>query len=483
MKRLVCALAASLLVGVSAAHADIRLDAGVTINEDTTPAPLVQQRPRLERMWVDIDPSEVTPAVNSKTIFLNFCQPNGCVVKPGPPNSINNTWNINGQRTLRAFSNSDTVKNAVVMCMRDVFGPFGVEITTTDPAPAAHFEIMIAGRPQDLGMSAGIGGVSPFSCQQFIPNSLVFDFSDVWNGNVEEICSTAAQEIAHSFALDHVTDPSDPLTYFGFNGRRRFKDAPVQCGSDCVQGQSPFGDACSGPNQQNHRCACSGQQTQNSFQTIKALFGDGTPTPPDVRIVQPKSGANVQPGFPIGVEMTDDQSPGRVEFRVDGQLILTAPKAPYAANAPMNLAAGTHTVEVSGFDIYEAKTVATVQVYIGPPCNGEADCPMESDACIGGRCVPGPSVVGGLGSPCDAGPDCASNQCLSDSNGNRHCVEDCELGKGQCPSNFGCLDAGGHGICWPGYDDGTGGGCNAGGAGSLAIGLSMVMLALARRRR
>ena len=33
-----------------------------------------------------------------------------------------------------------------------MFSPFNVEITTTDPAPRNHFEIMIAGQPTDLGM-------------------------------------------------------------------------------------------------------------------------------------------------------------------------------------------------------------------------------------------------------------------------------------------------------------------------------------------
>ena len=93
---------------------------------------------------------------------------------------------------------------------------FGVEIVTTNPSPSPHFEIVIAGSPTNLGLSSGIGGISPFSCQQYIPNSLVFAFANIsiYRNDVDEICATAAQEIAHSFALDHVIDPSDPLTYF-----------------------------------------------------------------------------------------------------------------------------------------------------------------------------------------------------------------------------------------------------------------------------
>ena len=51
---------------------------------------------------------------------------------------------------------------------------------------------------------------------------------------------------------------------------------------------------------------------------------------------------------------------------------------------------------------------------------------------------------------------------------------------GQCPSGFGCLANGNSGVCWPDYDDGSGG-CSAAGG---AIGTSFVFaLFMFRRRR
>jgi hypothetical protein len=504
MKRPQCwavttAAALAITAGQAAAETEtVTPSQGDSIIEDTTPAPLVT-RPRDVMVWVDLDPATISPVVNTNKIYLNNCKPNGCVIRSGQASSIDGsgyqgTWGISGTRTLTPFNASDSTWNAVVDCMKDVFGGFGVEITTTNPSPAPHFEIMIAGSPGDLGMSSGVGGVSPFSCSQYIPNSLVFDFQKVWGNDVEEICSTAAQEIAHSFALDHVTDPSDPLTYNPYNGRRRFKNAQIQCGSDCFNGRSPFGDSCTGVSGQNHPCSCPNgstilANTQNSVLTIQALFGNGNPTPPTVKITSPKLGAVVDAGFPVIADISDDNGVARAELYVDNTMAQMLGGAPWAFNAPANLANGTHKVKVVGYDIYGTSASDEIQVVIGKPCSGNGDCPNGTDVCLGGRCVAGPDATGGLGDTCGSGPDCQSGNCAMDSTGAKYCVESCAIDEGQCPDGFGCLDAGGgRGVCWPGYDDGTGGGCcSAGGDGSgpmlLGGGVCGVLLLRRRRRR
>jgi hypothetical protein len=492
--------AASLLVslvGLAAAETEtVTPSQGDSIIEDSTPAPIVQ-RPRDVMVWTDVDPATISPVVNTNKIYLNNCKPNGCVVRSGNASSIDGsnyqgTWGISGTRTLTPFAASDATWTAVVACMKDVFSPIGVEITTTNPSPAPHFEIMIAGSPGDLGMSNGIGGVSPFSCEPYIPNSLVFDFQKVWGSDVEEICSTAAQEIAHSFALDHVTDPSDPLTYNPYNGRRRFKNAQIQCGSDCQGGRSPFGDTCSGPTGQNHACSCPNgstimTNTQNSVLTMQALFGNGMPTPPTVKITDPKLGAVVNAGFPVHADIADDNGVARAELYVDNTMVSMLGGSPWAFNAPATLANGTHKVKVIGYDIFGTSASDEVSVVIGKPCSGDSDCPNDTDVCLGGRCVAGPDVVGGLGQPCSAGPDCKSGSCASDSTGAKHCTESCTVGAGECPDGFGCLEsAPGQGVCWPGFDDGTGGGCCSAGsdpAGPMFLGGGVCGMLLLRRRR
>jgi MYXO-CTERM domain-containing protein len=445
------------------------------------------ERPRNVVQWQPATEAPLTPAgtVPYNTIFLNSCRPNGCVVRSGNPDSRNDTWGINGQHTLTKFPYDDATWNAVVDCMKDTFSPFGVNITTTDPGTANHFEIMIAGSPGDLGMSAGIGGISPFNCSPYINNSLVFDFAAVWQGNVEEMCSTAAQEIAHSFALDHTTVASDPLTYFSYNKRRYFQNAPEQCGSDCVGGQAPNGATCTGANSQNHTCACSGVTgaMQNPTAIMTGLFGAGTPVLPTVKITKPLTGAAVQPGFAVNATATDISGIDHVELRVDSQLVLTLRTMPYAFNAPMALAAGTHHVEVTAYNNHMVSSKTNIDVYIGEPCTKPADCPDTTQTCVGGRCVPGPGTQGGLGEICTQGSDCASGNCASDGT-NSYCVETCVLGSGQCPPSFGCLDSGNmNGICWPGYNDGTGGGCATGNGAPVGLGLVFAALVFSRRRK
>ncbi|MDB4952906.1 MAG: Carboxypeptidase regulatory-like protein [Myxococcales bacterium] len=444
-------------------------------------------RPRDELHWQPPTAAPLTPAgtVPYNTIYLNSCRPNGCLVRPGNPDGRADTWQINSQRTLTKFPYDDATWNAVVDCMKDTFSPFNVNITTTDPGNANHFEIMIAGSPTDLGMSNGIGGISPFSCSTYIDNSLVFDFAAVWQGSVEEMCSTAAQEIAHSFALDHTTVASDPLTYFPYSKRRYFQSAPEQCGSDCVNGRSPSGGTCTGTNLQNHPCACSNitGTMQNPTAIMTGLFGVGAPVVPNVKITKPLSGAAVQPGFSVIATATDVSGIDHVELRVDSALVLTVRTMPYVFNAPAMLTPGTHHVEVTAYNGHNVSSKNAIDVIIGQPCVKPADCPDATQTCVGGRCVAGPGTQGGLGSPCTMGTECASGNCSSDGT-NSYCVESCTLGAGECPPSFGCLDAGNMmGLCWPGYDDGSGGGCATGTGGPISLGLVFAAFVMSRRRK
>jgi MYXO-CTERM domain-containing protein len=445
-------------------------------------------RPRATLMWESLDPAAVTSSVNSHIIYLNRCAGSGCTVVQGTTNSTTDPAHSSlGHGVLSPFSRSEATWNTVVACMQDVFSPFNVEVTETDPGSAPHFEIMIGGMPQQLGLAADLGGVSPFSCAPYIPNSLVFVF-DVWGDDPDEICATAAQEIAHSFALDHAIEPSDPMTYFPYKGRRHFQNMQIQCGSDCdANHHSPLGATCSGPEFQDHPCACGGgAQTQNDIQVITALFGDGSSTPPVVKIVEPKVGDTVLPGFAVSTQISDDTVVASAELRVDGALQQRDTAAPFGFTGPAELADGTHTLEVTGYDNFGTPGRARIQVIVGPGCKAASDCPEEGDACIAGRCVAGPGVQGGLGQVCVVATDCKSWQCAND-DGAKFCVEACK--PGQCPSSFGCRDDGqGGGVCWPGYDEGLAGcavGSGSGPAGGpvAMLGLSAGLGALVLRRR
>ncbi len=427
-------------------------------------------RPKL--VVIDDPTAEVGPLtpqglVPYNTIFLNKCT-GGCLIKVGPSSSLTDSWQVGSQRTLTAWPYDDATWQKVVSCVKDTFEPFAVQITDVDPGTtASHFEIMIAGSPQDVGMAANVGGVAPGNsgCSGYINNGLVFDFAKVWgNGTtcnaacVEDICSTAAQEIGHAWnRMDHVVEAKDPMTYFPYAGRRYFQNAAVQCGSDCSGGTGPGGVPCSGTNNQVHQCYC-GSATQNSYSIITALFGAGTLTPPSVTINRPKANATVDAGFVIdAMAMDNSGTVTKVDIAVDGQIVKTLTTGPYVLSAPATLTAGPHKIEVTAYDPHGTPGKGTVDVMIGPPCKESSDCAEETNVCVGGRCVPGSGVDGGLGTTCVTNDDCSSGKCASDGT-KLYCVEQCVVG--DCPSGFGCQETGNNqGVCWPGFDDGTGGGC------------------------
>jgi uncharacterized protein (TIGR03382 family) len=319
----------------------------------------------------------------------------------------------------------------------------------------------------------------------------VFDFAKVWGSGttcgascVEDICATAAQELGHAWrGMDHVIDNKDPMTYFGYQGRKYFQNNNSQCGSDCVAGEGPQGQPCSGANNQVRACDCAA--TQNSYNILKDLFGLGPGSPPVVKITSPKLGENVAPGFSVHTDITDNSGTiTKVEFRVNGQLVSELINGPYVFKAPDSLANGTHEVEITAYDPHQTAGKSTVDVVIGPPCEKPSDCSNETDTCVGGRCVPGSGVPGGLGSTCTEGTECLSGQCASDGT-SMYCVEPCEIG--QCPDSFGCFvgDGATLGVCWPGFDDGSGGcGCQAnGGGGPVAVLMLLGWVVLTCRKR
>jgi hypothetical protein len=453
------------------------------------------ERPRLERVPVKIDPAKQTAVVNSKIIFLNRCV-GGCKVTSGFTDSRTNKSAI-GAGTLTAYSYGDSSWNSVVACMKKVMEPFNVTVTDVDPgANVDHFEIMIAGSPGQLGLPSGVGGIAEYSCEQpgvcakYIANTIVFDFAAVWGGSVNEICATAAQEIAHTWTLDHVVDASDPMTYFSFSGMRLFKDN-VRCGSDCVGGQSPFGLACttgSGcPSNQAaclHTCMSTGAATQNDVQILKSLFGPAGAVAPTLKVTNPTNNSAQVAGFTVTAECTSSDGVQEVDVSIDGLPKATLTTAPYTYATQGSLAEGPHKVTVLCASNLQAITTVTADIVIGTACV-DGGCAAAGYICFDGACIAGPDAPGGVGAACTTNGDCIAGSCASDGT-TMACTIPCDLEDKNCPDGFGCLDAGAAGgVCWAGVDDG--GGCcdtsGGSGAGSMLLALGIAAMFVTRKRR
>ncbi|KAB2899014.1 MAG: hypothetical protein F9K40_10745 [Kofleriaceae bacterium] len=188
---------------------------------------------------------------------------------PGTNDARTNRSTIVGTtRTIPAWNVSATGWNQVMTCLTTMFSRWNVVITDVDPGNVPHWELVTAGRPQDIGMQQGVGGVSPFNCGT-IQNSIVFTFAAIYGNDYRSVCETNAQEIAHSFGLDHERLCQDPMTYLTGCGNKSFQNVAAPCGE-----------------YSNRACMCGGS-TQNSVALLDQRLGlaepgmvDAGPMPP-----------------------------------------------------------------------------------------------------------------------------------------------------------------------------------------------------------
>lgn len=224
----------------------------------------------------------VGPGEPPLKVFLNRF---GGTFRPGQDDSRQNTSIVPRQTsTIAPWSFGDAAWNQVVTCVEDQFARFNVLIVETEPPSNERYvEHVIGGQPGNVGLPNGVGGVAPidnFNCR-VIDTAINFTFSEVYGGNVQAICETAAQEIAHSFSLDHELHCPDPMTYLGGCGDKEFRDLDAQCGEF-----------------QPRACNCN-RASQNSVEIMLEKLGpagSGTVTPPPPTETVPPAVSITSPG-------------------------------------------------------------------------------------------------------------------------------------------------------------------------------------------
>ena len=425
-------------------------------------------------VWQDrvIMPHQGTTALAniSHKLFVNRCV-GGCVVQPTgfmqDDSRTNKSSIADSPVTLTAYSQGDAKWNALIDCVKQTFIPFNVEIVTVDPGPSvAHFETMVTGgSSQELNPQLSAGGVAPFiSCNATYNNGLSFVFHST---DLEFACGAVAQEAAHVWGLDHELNKDDPMTYLQLGSLKRFQNADAQCHDSNIQ---PIA-----------QCRC-GNAKQNSYQYMLTTFGASNLPAPTLVIATPVEGQWVKPGFPIRAELTSViTGTGGGALQIDGMQTATASAtAPLVFNAPMTIAGGDHTVTVTATDGGARSATGSVHVKVTAGCSATMPC-GNNTYCIGGFCVPGSDVDGGLGATCTTNDNCITGQCGT-ADGESLCTGGCDA-TGECPSGYECLGDGAAGVCWPSSGDG---GCSTSGSGgapfALLAGLGFAAIVLRRRR-
>jgi uncharacterized protein (TIGR03382 family) len=302
----------------------------------------------------------------SRVIYLNK---NGVTLQPGNNDSRTNRSTIATQATTIPPANvSATTWSATVACVRDLFSRFDVQVVDTDPGNVPHIEAVFGGSPGQLGMPNNVAGVSPFTTDcSIIENSIVFTFTDVLPAtDARLLCEIQAQEIAHSFGLDHELLASDPMTYLQYNGNRAFQNQTASCGEDVTRQCGINGSVC--------------RPNQNSVTLLTERLGaagsPGDNVSPQVGIVSPQSGATVPPGFTINFTATDNIAVTSATLYVDGEAAGSLVAAPYVFTTSATLPEGSHTFRVEasdGANVQSQEITVTIRKGATPPSGGGDD--------------------------------------------------------------------------------------------------------------
>jgi hypothetical protein len=405
------------------------------------------------------------PPLVSNTLYLNDCRPNGCGLLPGFDDSRTNHSSIAFMpTTMSAWPHSAVLWDQVVACVQSTFRPFDIDVVTDDPGAASHFEVMVAGTFAELNPELeGAGGVAPFiSCGGTDDNVISFVFAQQ-SDDLEYLCGAIAQEAAHVWGLDHELNALDPMTYLDLGSLKRFQNTASECGTQIHQPQF---------------CTCGGE-TQNSYAYLEQMFGATELPPSVVTIAAPANGAWVKPGFPVHVMIDSVLGGTSATLRIDGTEISTLSPGPFAFNAPLSIAGGTHEINAVGVDGGNRSDSVSITVHVTEACSSSDPC-ADGAYCVGNFCVPGADVEGGLGAECLGNEACITRACAS-GNGEQLCVAPCDRND-VCPDGFFCTGPDESRVCWPD----RGGGCatTPGREPPLLIllGIGMVVLVVRRRR-
>lgn len=405
----------------------------------------------------------------SRTLYLNPCLPDGCTLLPGGDDSREDRTSIATQQTsLSPWPHGETAWNDLVACVREMYAPFDIDVTDTDPGTDDHFEVMVAGTPQAFGFPSGVGGVAPFiACDGQIPNNVISFVFAAAISNQDFLCWAAAQESAHVWGLDHELNALDPMTYLAPPIKKPgFQNEASPCGEQ--EGQP-------------RPCECGGTK-QNSYQYLMDTFGPKNLEPASMTITSPADGAWVLPGFNVRFEVISQLSVRTASLKVDDATTQSITQHdPHVFSTAQDLAGGAHTITVVATDAADRELTGQITVNVTPRCDGATACDKGFN-CLGGYCLPGPDISGGLGAPCTGNDQCITGTCGSDGT-SMVCTGACDAGS-TCPSGYSCLEAtGGTGVCWPNPEDK--GGCSTSGGNSpllALLGLGALVM-LTRRRR
>ena len=200
------------------------------------------------------------------------------------------------------FTGSEPDALAIIQVFENAMEPYAVRVAYEDypPQHLPYSMVMMGGTPADAGQEPGTLGVS---CST--------DCGDVWwrdttlafteqSGNPTTLATTALQEAAHAFGLDHIDGEEHIMYPFATFGTKVW-----------ASGCTPY-NAATGPIGCGyiHEVFCPDGSSQNDDAELLAYFGPNAPDvdPPQVTILEPAPDTVLPSGgsASISAEVTDD---------------------------------------------------------------------------------------------------------------------------------------------------------------------------------
>ncbi len=287
----------------------------------------------------------------SRTIYLNK---NGVTLQPAAVNDARSNRSTIAEKvtTIPPWAIDEAAWGATVACVRELFAPFAVTIVTEDPGAAPHLEAVFGGTPTLLGLPSNIAGISPFtsSCS-VIESSMVFVFTQSFTASPRTYCEVMAQELAHSYGLDHELLAADPMTYLSFDGKRAFQETLASCGEYTAR---PCGIG-----------TVSCRAKQSSLLLLRERLGISDAVPPRGAILAPTPGAIVEPSFRIELAASDDVAISEIQLSLDGQSVGTLDAPPYELELG-DVPPGEHTLTAVFIDQGRNTLTASAAITVVP---------------------------------------------------------------------------------------------------------------------
>jgi uncharacterized membrane protein YgcG len=310
------------------------------------------------------------------TIFLNFF---GGPLSGGKIASEGQSPCLGGPQNkvdYPAYGGSEQKALAVIQIFKDAAEPFGLRVAyeKTPPKHLPYSQVMMGGKPSAIGFGPGILGVScNLDCGDQWLRDTTFAFTEESN-NAGVLGTTALQEAAHSFGLDHIDGENNIMYPYATLGNKVWADT-------CT----PFNDATGGIGcKYVHVKFCPDNQTQNDVAELTAYFGVNSPDTeaPVVKMLSPMDGQQMSAGdmLHIEVEVSDN-------FEGYGWVLqvpeLKQEQQAYAGEKVWDFPAppkGAYTIRVEAIDHDGNIGFAEAKIYVDqePPASETGDEPTTS---------------------------------------------------------------------------------------------------------